>query len=263
MSPIKIAGAAVILALAFAPADAATAKKAPTAKASAADPGNLNGVWLSARFTGGAVVNPGLDPKTIRTVEGKDPPLLPWAAEITQRRLMAMKAGRPEAGPKAKCLPAGLPQSMTPPASLPIQMLVQKDQVTILFEEFNNFRIIHMNRKHAEDPDPGYFGDSVGHWEGDTLVVDTIGLTDKTAIDNVGIPHTDQLHVVERFHRTGKDGMEILTTLDDPKAYTAPWTIRSSFRSVPGTDLAEYYCDNDRNVPTAEGVSVVQMPGAK
>ena len=81
-----------------------------------------------------------------------------------------------------------------------------------------------MNRKHPDDPDPTWWGDSIGWYEGDTFVVDTVGFNDKTWLDQVGRPHTESLHLVQRFHRVDKEHLQLDVTFDDPKAYTKPWT---------------------------------------
>jgi hypothetical protein len=255
-------GLAALMLFAGAPALA----QAPAANGTL-DPGNLSGVWFSADFRAVRAqraprAERGTEPTMVRTADGKAPPLTPWANEIVQKRLQDAKDGHPYAHTKSRCLPAGLPKSMDPPAALPIQILMTPGQVTVLFEEFNNFRIIRMNAQHAEDPNPGFFGDSVGHWEGDTLVVDTIALTTQTVIDSAGIPHSEDLHLVERFRRTGPDTMEHLVTMTDPKAFTAPWSIRNAFKSVPGMTIGEYYCENDRNEPDETGQTGVQLPGS-
>jgi hypothetical protein len=134
--------------------------------------------------------------------------------------------------------------------------------VNILFEEFTTFRTIYMDRPHQEDPDPSFFGDSVGRWEGDTLVIDTIGLTTQTVVDNAGVPHSEQLHVVERLRRTGPDSLELVSTMDDPKAFTRPWSLRMEYVSVPDGRLREYYCENERNAPDETGRTGIKLPGA-
>ena len=153
---------------------------------------------------------------------------------------------------------------MRPPASLPMQILINPGQITILFEEFNDFRIIHIDQKtHPEDPDPSFFGHQIGHWEGDTLVVDSVGFTDETVIDSVGMPHSDAMHIVEWIRRTGPGTLEDVMTITDPKAFTRPWTTVSSYRRVAGVAIQEYHCENDRNVPDAHGATGVQMPAGR
>ncbi len=222
-------------------------------------PGSLHGVWISARFgvRDGEGGPSGRTPGPPLTAEGKPVPLMPWAEKLMMERIKDADEGHPHASPKSRCLPAGTPGSMLPPASLPLQIIESSDQITVLFEEFNQFRIIRMNEKHADEPEPGYFGNSVGHWEGDTLVVDTIGLNDQTTIGN-DMPHTDALHVVERIRRNG-DELEIQSTFEDPKTFTSAWSSKGKLKKVPGIRLAEYFCENDRNTPDEKGRSGVQL----
>jgi hypothetical protein len=124
----------------------------------------------------------------------------------------------------------------------------------MLFEEQNHFRTIRMNGKHAEDPDPTYMGDSIGHWEGDALIVDTIGLTDRTTIDQVGMPHSEELHLVERYRRLDRDTLEVLVTITDPKTFSSPWQTRALYKHAPpDSGVSEYICENNRNTPDAQG----------
>ena len=101
----------------------------------------------------------------------------------------------------------------------------------------------------------------MGHWEGDTLVVDTIGIDTQTTLGNVGLPHSEALHVVERLRRVGKDNLEVNIALDDPKAFSGVWNMKNTLKSVPGTELQEYFCENDRNPPDATGKTGIQLPG--
>ena len=146
-------------------------------------------------------------------------------------------------------------------SGLPHQTLESPGQVTILVEELSYFRIIRLNAKHQEDPDPTFMGDAVGHWEGGTLVVDTIGLSDQTLLPG-GIPHSEQLHVVERFRRTSKDRIELLMTFEDPKAFTTPWTTVTHLKIESNRRISEYYCENNRNL-AVDGVTTAVMRSAE
>ena len=254
---LKCSVAAAVLCFGGSPALAAAASQPLSG------PGSLHGVWISARF--GVRDNEGGPagdnrPKAPLTAEGKPVPLMPWAAKLMADRMKGAEEGHPHASSKSRCLPAGTPGSMLPPASLPLQIIESPGQVTVLFEEFNQFRIIYMNEKHAEEPEKGYFGNSVGYWEGGALVVDTIGLNDQTTVGN-DMPHTDALHVVERIRRNG-DVLEIESTFDDPKTFTSTWKSKGSLKKVPGIRLAEYFCENDRNTPDETGRTGVQLSAA-
>lgn len=223
---------------------AALAQSPVSEDALPAGPGSLSGLWNTLAYKGSRN-NP---PRTrvVRTVEGEWPPLRPEAAALLEERIRMSEAGTPFVNAMMQCLPGGVPQFMfgTP---YPMQILETPGQVTILFEMYNHFRVIYLDSSHPEDPDPGFMGHSVGHWEGDTLVVDTIGLTDKTTIDEVGMPHSENLHITERFRRVDRDTLEIVTTIDDPAVFTRAWDASSIYKAAPpGMEMLEFICENNR-----------------
>jgi hypothetical protein len=220
-------------------------------------PGSLAGIWAVDGYK--STVKFGSRELIQRTESGELPPLKPWAADLLEQRISDADAGHPYATTKSQCLPAGVPQVMFGPGALPFQFIETPGQMTILIEEFGNFRIIRMNAKHQEDPDPSFMGDSIGHWEGDTLVVDTIGLTDRTTIDQVGMPHSDALHVVERFRRVSQDYIDLVVTIDDPKTFTRTWTAETAFKAVTQGRIEEDVCENNRNPVDANGRSTIQL----
>ena len=216
-------------------------------------PGSLAGVWLITNYKGSGGRG-GARPRVPVTVEGKPAPLLPAAAALLEKRIEDADRGYPFANTLTSCLPGGMPLMIIGEAPYPIQILETPGQITMLFEEQNHFRIVRMGAKHAEDPDPSYMGDSVGHWEAGTLVVDTVALTDRTTIDQVGMPHSEDLHLIERYRRVDRDTLEVLVTLTDPKTFSAPWQTRAIYKSVPpGTGVSEYICENNRNTPDMQG----------
>ena len=103
-------------------------------------------------------------------------------------------------------------------------------------------------REHPKDLEQTYMGHSIGRYEGDTLVIDTIGFNDKTWLDPMGLPHSDALHVVERISRTDHDTLQVDYTLDDPKAYTKPWTAQRIFNLHPDWQIKEYVCAENNEV---------------
>jgi hypothetical protein len=116
-----------------------------------------------------------------------------------------------------------------------------------LFEgNIHSFRQIFMNAKHPADPDPTWYGHSTGTWEGETLVVDTIGFNDKFWFDFRGHPHTEQLHTVERYTRTNLGTLNIATMITDPGAYTKPFTVTFDARLRPNEELMEYICQENQ-----------------
>ena len=111
-------------------------------------------------------------------------------------------------------------------------------------------RVIFMDGRAPEaDPNPSWMGYSVGRWDGDTLVIDTVNLTDRTRLDDHGNVHSDALHVVERYRRINKDTMEVEATIEDPEFYTKPWTVYQNIAWRPGQELLEYICqENNRDL---------------
>lgn len=228
---------------------------APAAAQVPVGPGSLSGVWQAGASWNNPAGQPATNLGSLRTPErarvvkminGEEPPMLPWAADKLNERIKRSQAGDPEDLTLTHCLPA-MP-AMLLGGPYPVQIIESAGQVTMLFEEQNHFRSIYLNAKQPEDPDPAYMGHSVGRWEGDTLVVDTIALVEETPVDRVGMPHSDQLHLTERYKRTGADTMEVLITVDDPKTFARPWQARANYRLTPaGTRITEYVCSNNRD----------------
>jgi len=179
------------------------------------------------------------------------PPMTDWGEE-------KYKAAKPVFGPNkttAKqsndpvygCFPPGLPRIYLHPR--PIEIVQLPDEVIMMFQYDRIVRHIYVDgRPHDEFLDPPlWMGDSIGKWEGDTLVVDTIGFNDKTWLDRAGHPHSDALHVVERMRRLNHETLSDDITIEDPKAYTKPWTAQTRFQLRP--DLAldwEGVCENEK-----------------
>ena len=200
---------------------------------SANAPRDLTGVWM--------------EPQETLTFSAEEPPFLPWAAE-------KFKAARPGYGPRAtpnsqdpilNCQPPGVPRIMLIP--FPMQIVQSPEEVILLFEYDHHVRHIFLDRReHPKNLDISWMGDSIGHWEGDTLVVDTAGLNDKTWLDQVGHPHSDKLHVIERIRRVDRETLQDDLTIDDPRAYAKIWTGRQAFKLKPTWRLSEYVCEDNR-----------------
>jgi len=180
------------------------------------------------------------------------PPYRPDYEARYDKRLKDTAAGI-GSDPTAACLPPGFPRIMGTP--YPLEFIVQPDKVTILFEAYSQVRRIYTDgRKHPADLDPSYNGDSIGHWEGDTLVVDTVGLRGDTVFDVSGAPHSDAMHVIERIRRVSKDSIEDRILIEDPKALTKPWTVLRTYEQKPEWTIAEYVCEeNQRNPVLPDG----------
>ena len=118
-----------------------------------------------------------------------------------------------------------------------------------LYEADTAFRQIYLDgRKHPHDPQPSWLGYSVGRWEGDSLLVDAIGFTDRSPLDIVGHTHSDAMRVTERFHRRDFGHMDVQVTIDDPKTYTRPFTYKFTDKLLPDTDLIESFCtENEKD----------------
>jgi hypothetical protein len=170
-------------------------------------------------------------------------PYQPWAAELVKQRA----AGIGKDDPVALCKPAGALRLLTYP---PYRKLIQMPGLVVILSERDvTFRQIFTDgRPLPKDPNPSFNGYSVGRWESDTLIVETIGFRDGIWLDRRGSPLTDAARMTERFRRTNFGNLDIDITIDDPKAYTKPWTIKLRQLLVPDTDLLEYYCqDNEKD----------------
>lgn len=144
------------------------------------------------------------------------------------------------------CTPPGLPRVYLHP--FPMQIIQMPGEVLILFEyDSMRHQIFTDGRAHDELLGPQWMGDAIGHWEGDTFVADTRNFNDKTWLDRMGHPHSDQLHVVERFHRADHDHLTDDITMEDPKAYTKPWTAHLDFVLRPTWTLGEQFCEDEHS----------------
>jgi hypothetical protein len=146
--------------------------------------------------------------------------------------------------PQAHCNLPGVPRAVYTP--FPWEVVQKPGLVVFLYEYPHGIRIIHTDGSHqhpqGRDLLSTWMGDSVGHWEGDTLVVDVVGLNDQTWLDMSGNLHSDQLHVVERYTMVDGKNIAYEATLEDPKVYTRPWTMKFPIRTQKGQDIMEFEC---------------------
>ena len=177
------------------------------------------------------------------------PILQPWASEVVLRRADADRAGPPEQNAQSVCRPYGLPFILQ--LNDTVQFLQTPDHFVILYSREMRPRVIHMNAAHPDDFGWSTYGHSIGHWEGDTLVVDTVGLTDDTWVDNLGTPHTDRLRVVERYRKIGQDEIRVDLMVEDPGAFTTPWSAHVSYS--PTETYYEQVCA-ENNINTLTGL---------
>jgi hypothetical protein len=210
------------------------------------DPHNFEGVWWLQGYEYMLGPEPGVAP-----------PLKPEFMRVLERRIRAKNRGTPEADASTQCLPHGMPRLMESP--YPIEIVQTPGRLTFLHEVAHNVRRIWLNRSHPKKPPLTFLGDSVGHWEGDTLVVDTVGLNDRTFIDDEGSSHSTQLHVVERYRKID-DGakLELMMTVEDPVTLEHSYSYRRIYHWRPDVRPQEYICEeNNRNAPI-DGVTVAK-----
>jgi hypothetical protein len=244
LSSSSIAGAAFVLFAALALSHGMLAQTAPrpdAAKpATASGSADLSGVWL---LTGGnpfdlprdaAPMQPVAKAKFDSERNGHGPNVVIDFASNTDPFIKS-------------CDPLGVPRVLL--ANHPFKIVPAAGEMIILYERSHDFREIYMDgRAHPKDLDPTWWGHSIGHWEGDTLVVDTVGLNEKTWLDYHGLPHSDALHLIERYRRVDHDSMQLDLTIDDPKAYTKSWSVTKIYRLKPW-DIGEDVCvvSNEKN----------------
>jgi len=212
---------------------------------------DLSGTWwVPNRGTEGLTDPP---PKYLvnlaADLKPEDFPILPWAEALSRQR--AADLGKDS--PFSRCLPLPVPTIFTEP--LPFKILQMPTLTAILFESQGRYRQIFTDgRSLPKDPQPTWLGYSVGKWEGDTLVVETTGFNDQSWLDARGHPHTDALRVTERFRRPDFGHIELRATIDDPKAYSRPWTVTIPIELMPDTELLEQVCnENEKDVPHLVG----------
>jgi len=227
---------------------------APAPKSSDGKP-DLTGIWQNDRTVGGTVAarssaNPPSTNEALLTIAKRSPfwnlgsqfpdglPFTPWAAELHRQRV----AGNSKDNPDAHCLPMGIMQFHN--HGEPRKMIQTPQVIVILYEANAGLRQIFTDgRPLPKDADPWWYGYSTGHWEGDTLVVQSAGFRDLGWLDVEGSPLTDTAHVTERYRRPNFGHLEIEVTIDDPKAYTKPWTAHLEFKLRPWK-LTEQFCED-------------------
>jgi hypothetical protein len=231
------------------------AAKAPRASNGKPD---LSGVWRTEFAPAGEIERlfgpdtktyavPGDDPTTfskysfniLADFKPEEAPMRPETAALLRARQ------RPVGGNDAGCLPLGLPR-----ADLfnfaPFKILEAPAEIAVFYEAGGIYRQIFTDgRKLPADPQPAWMGYSVGRWEGDTLVVDAAGFTDRTVLDILGHPHSEALRIQERLHRRDFGHMDLSLTIDDPTMYTRPFTVKVTEIFVPDSDILEYVCEEN------------------
>jgi len=249
--PLIACGLAVLLAMGIAApgvrAQTAEPPPGPLAQPNT-NPRDFSGMW---QIRGYAIRYP--------VVGGGEAPYLPWAKAEAKRRADAQAAGTPIADSTAKCMPSGSPRIWGAP--YPIKIMQNDREVVVLHEVQHLMSFFFLNEEHPKELDRTFHGHSVAHWEGNTLVVDTVALKDgkETLINEAGDPHTDKLHVTMRWTKS-PDGKSIenLLTIDDPGAYSKPWSIRFEYFWRPEIRFMEYICEENNRNETVDGVVVAK-----
>jgi hypothetical protein len=159
------------------------------------------------------------------------PILRPWAKDAMRTYNERVLSGKPAYGLHASCYPIGVLEFLLEPMTRPMYIVQGPKEVLMILESFNDVRRVYLTDKHSANLKPSWYGESIGRYEGDTLVIDTIGLNDKTVVDGFQTPHTEQLHVVERFHLIDNGNtLEVNIHIEDPGAYTMPWDAIQHYR---------------------------------
>jgi len=198
---------------------------------------DLSGIWTTkAGYTGNIA----------RDLKPGELSFQPWASEVYKKRQETQ--GKDD--PQAYCVLSGVPREHVVPYPFKILNTTSSGtgpgMLVILYEALHSYRQIFLDgRKLPKDPNPQWMGYSVGHWDGDTLVVESSGFVDNNWLDNGGHMGTEALRLTERFHRRDYGHIDLALTIDDPKAYTKPWTVNLEFTATPDSELIEYVCDEN------------------
>jgi hypothetical protein len=189
------------------------------------------------------VANNTSEQPTLRVADVDNPILQPWVVEALKQVNARVLTGKAAFPPQVRCWPLGVPAFVLYPVQ-PIYFIQTPREVLMTWQADQMVRRVLLTDRHSDRVQPSWFGESIGHYEGgDTLVVDTVGLDTRTFVDNYRTPHTEKLHVVERFRLMG-DGksLEVTLTVDDPGAFTMPWSAMQRFRRVEPGPMLEATC---------------------
>jgi hypothetical protein len=193
---------------------------------------DMSGVW-EMRFR-----------EYIKLDDGSLPPMRPVPLAAYNERVEALKAGKQMPDSALACLPHGTPRLMYTP--YPVHILQRPEVVAFLFEVNHNIRLAYIGQELPKDPDPTYLGSSVARWDGDTLVIDTIGLNDKIQVDRAGLPQSTATKINERLTMIDNgQKMRVVITVTDDTLYTKPWSFTVEWKKAD-YNIMEYVCENNR-----------------
>jgi hypothetical protein len=210
---------------------------------------DFSGVW--GPYRGGRGADPKLAPPPASPLAMKPE----YAKDYEARRAAEAAAnsrGEPLANASVACVPYGMP-SMMSVAIYPIEVIQTPKQVTIVAEAFSEVRRIYIGKPQLpiDDVPPGYYGRSVGRWEGDALVIDTVGI--KPSVQYQRMPHSDQMHITERMRLVTPDILHDQITIEDPVVLEKPYTYTLAYRRMPDYEMVEFVCDNNREYVDEKG----------
>jgi hypothetical protein len=265
------AGAIALLAM----STAGHVQEAPKAAAQSADVPSLMGEWArsdnEARFMPppsgpgpirddpahphhghrqGVAGKPDLD-ATPWVADLTNPILKPWVAAALKKNAELGLSGTEVSPPHVYCRPSGVPLSLALLEN--VQLVQTPSKITIVYQRDHQLREIYLNVPHTQHPPSSYYGESVGHFEGDTLVVDTSAMNDRTVTDLYNMPHSDAIHVVERYHLVdGGKNLQVDFTVDDPKAFNMPWSATVHYRRTQAAFEEVVCAENNIDVTTGK-----------
>ncbi len=179
------------------------------------------------------------------------PILQPWAKEVVRRQTeLVLAQDRALYTPQETCRPMGVPHILQ--LNFHAQIIDDGKKIVFLYERHNQWRMARLNASHPATVKPSWFGDSVARWEGDTLVVDTVGLDPRTWVDVFATPHTDKLHVVERYRRRDANNLDVTIEVDDPGTFTTKWSAQVSYQKDDEPWLETICAENNIDAATGE-----------
>jgi hypothetical protein len=204
-----------------------------------------NALWLPAGGGGERFVNADNADPVPDKLRVSEVPLQDWSRALLNYRIDN------QLEPHTRCKPSGGPRQFLTPYGVEIVEMPDLQQILIFdLGGPHTYRAIYMDgRQHPKDLLPSYYGHSTGRWDGDTLVIDTVGFNEKFWIDRQGTPHTDKLHMTEKLTRTDYNTIKYDVTIDDPGAYTRPWSSGFNFRWTTNSELFEYVCQDNNYAP--------------
>ena len=238
-NPLRTFAVVVALSAALAAGSAASAAGAPAGQ-------DMSGVWWATAYS----------PK-IPIVGGGDLPYTAAGKAAYDKNIAGLKSGELIDAARRFCVPDGIPRILATP--YPFEIIHTPGQTTMIYELNHAIRVVAMDKPMPKDeeliPYPYYDGHSVGHWEGDTLVLETAGFNEKTFLDSTGAPHSDSMKTVERLRKIGANQLEDVVTVHDPEMFTRDWSARFVYQQRNDVRLQDYVCgEKHRDISSVRGV---------